>query len=517
MKFRLLVILCIFFGACSQVESPETPYTPEESPQGFNASIDNEYSDIPFRWSKGDRISINGNAYYTSYHDDVLSTVFTSPNEEAVPSGSSPLYTAVYPHTIVYQDEWNGSGLFLPVNQSFTDIAGINPPMYAVSDTRDLVFRHLTGVLDLKLSLSSESLVISRISLKSSKALSGKFTISDGKAVMAGNVGSTRMVIDKKMSGNSPLSVCFNIPVGTYDDLGITVEAGNGSKVTYSASEATEIMSGKATSMEICINPEEYVPENCLYYTSSDGNIIVPFDMTPVSNVYKDGIGIMTFDSPLTTIKSNAFRNLEGYCTDASRLTDIRLPKTVKSIGNYVFENCTGLKKFRFPENELYTSIAASLFTGCSSLEHIHIPDNITKINNNAFMNCSSLKEVRLPVHLDKIPQNTFNGCSLLKRINIPESLTTIGVKAFMGTALEEFEVPAAVTELPSQTFQDCAYLKTLKLNRFGPDGSITVMSSGNVLKNCSSLEEIIVPEGSVEAYGNAENWNAYIEIIKSH
>ena len=84
-------------------------------------------------------------------------------------------------------------------------------------------------------------------------------------------------------------------------------------------------------------------------------------------------------------------------------------------------------------------------------------------------------------------------------------------------TALEEFEVPAAVTELPSQTFQDCAYLKTLKLNRFGPDGSITVMSSGNVLKNCSSLEEIIVPEGSVEAYGNAENWNAYIEIIKSY
>lgn len=506
------MIFCILFTACSTIENPDQA---DDAPKGFKGIMDSGSTDVLVQWSKGDRISINGNAYYTSFHDDVSETLFVCSGDEAVPHDNSPLYEAFYPHTLAYMDEWNGISLALPVNQPFTEPEAICIPMYASSDTQELEFNFLTGVLGLKLLIQKDSLAIRRISLKSSDALSGRFSISDGKAVMEGKVGSTRMTIDRTIHTSSPLDICFNVPEGTYTDLCICIEAENGADISYPTETVLNILAGRKTDMTIKINPDEYVPANCLYYKSTDGKAIIPFDMEPVSNVYKDGIGIMTFATTLTTIKSNAFRNVEGFCTDGARLTEIRLPKSVKSIGNYAFENCSALKEFIFPVNDQYTSVAASIFCGCTSLEYIFIPDNVTKINNNAFMNCSSLKEIRLPEHIDKIPQNTFNGCSSLKTINIPKSLTVIGVKAFMGTALEEFEIPAAVTVLESQTFQDCTSLKTLKVNRLEADNSITAMNSSNVLKNCTSLQTILVPQAGVDIYSNAENWSNHKQIIK--
>lgn len=508
---------CLLAGACSEPILPDgSEVTSGEEPLGFKGVIMDESADFETRWSKGDRISINGNAWYTSFHDDTAATVFVCSGHEVSPAETSPRYEAFWPYTIAYTDEWNGISLSLPVNQTFTEAEEVRPPMYAFSDTEELNFRYLTGVLCLEVSLQSDSLSVRRISLSASKALSGRFSISEGKAVMDGVLGSTRMTIEREIEASSPLMACFNIPEGSYEDMNISIEAENGAVMDYPLESVLEIRAGRKNNVGICINPEDFVPDNCIYYTSTDGQVITPYGMEPLSNVYEDGIGVMTFGASLTTIKSDAFRNAEGYCTDASRLSEIRLPKTVKSIGNYAFEYCTALKRFRFPENALYTSVAASMFNGCTSLEGVHIPDNVTKINNNAFMNCTALKEVRLPAHIDKIPQNTFNGCTSLKKINIPDSLSVIGVKAFMGTAIEEFRVPAAVAALESQTFQDCTSLKILKIMRYGPDGEITLLKSKNTLKNCTALESIIVPAGSVETYANAENWSNHAALIKS-
>ena len=143
------------------------------------------------------------------------------------------------------------------------------------------------------------------------------------------------------------------------------------------------------------------------------------------------------------------------------------------------------------------------------------VPDNVTKINNNAFQNCTSLRKVCLPDALTAIPQNTFNGCTALEDVNIPKALTTLGVKAFMATAISAVRLPAAVSAIPSQTFQNCSRLETVTLERDATDG-ITSLAAANVFSGCAALVHIYVPASALSAYKEAPLWSAYSEIISA-
>ena len=516
MRYRSVLTLCILVGACRPVA--ETPVLPEESPQGFSASIDSKSSDFTFKWSKGDRISINGNAFYTSLYGGEDTTLFVCSGAETLPEDGTGKYEAFWPHDLVYSDPWNGTNISLPAAVNYREDEVIRPPMYACSETKELAFGFLTGILRVNVSLQSDSIYISSISIRASKALSGLLSVSeDGRAVMKGTTGGIRMKVGRKMHQDEGLSAYFNIPEEGYDEFEICITDDKGASMVYKVKDRLEVRAGKLSEESICINPDDYVLENCIYYISSDGKPIEPYDMQPISNVYADGVGVMTFASAISTIKSNAFRNEEGYCTDASRLVKIMLPQSVKSIGNYVFRYCTRLEKFSIPVNGQYTSISSNILEGCTSLEEIYVPDNVTKINNNAFMGCISLKKVRLPDHIDKIPQNTFNGCTSLKTVNMPSVLSVIGVKAFMGTAIEEIQIPSGVITLNSQTFQDCTALKVLKLLKYDSDGNITALSNKNALKNCPSLTSIVVPQGSADIYKSASNWSEFKDIIRQN
>ena len=109
------------------------------------------------------------------------------------------------------------------------------------------------------------------------------------------------------------------------------------------------------------LSEEEYAKRRCIFYTSSDGEVITPyktnaFGANILSNVYENGKGVITFDGAVTTIGSDAFFN-------RSSLTSITIPDGVTSIGY-------------------------AAFSDCSSLTSITIPDSVTKIGDSAFSNC---------------------------------------------------------------------------------------------------------------------------------
>ena len=150
------------------------------------------------------------------------------------------------------------------------------------------------------------------------------------------------------------------------------------------------------------------MPTNQIWYTSTNGEVVIPytyflaeeqFGATIVSNVYKNGRGIITFDGDVTEIYM-AFR-------ECSSLESISLPEGITSIGD-------------------------NAFYGCSSLESITLPSSVTAIGGwGAFLECSSLESITLPEGVQSIGDRTFDGCSSLTSITLPESVTSIGKNAF--------------------------------------------------------------------------------------
>lgn len=107
-------------------------------------------------------------------------------------------------------------------------------------------------------------------------------------------------------------------------------------------------------------------PDNEVWYTSSDGNIVAPYDTTVlptiVSNTYVDGKGIIKFTTDVTSIGNSAF---EG----CNSLTSVEIPNSVTSIGGWAFWVCSSLTSVTIPNS--VTSIGDEAFWGCDGLTNI--------------------------------------------------------------------------------------------------------------------------------------------------
>lgn len=102
-------------------------------------------------------------------------------------------------------------------------------------------------------------------------------------------------------------------------------------------------------------------------------------------------------------------------CRGNTILTEVRLPDTLISVGEFAFAACPNLTKVTFTGGE---TIEFSAFRDCGALLSLSLPDTIKVIDDEAFY-----------------------GCTMLGKIKIPASLTTIGVDAFMGCDRIQWDV----------------------------------------------------------------------------
>ena len=268
---------------------------------------------------------------------------------------------------------------------------------------------------------------------------------------------------------------------------------------------------------------EGTVPNNEIWYTSTDGAVVTPyatdvFGANIVSNTYENGQGVITFDGDVTKIGNYAF-------SGCSSLTSVTIPNSTTSLGECAFNDCDGLTSFTISDS--VDSIGNGAFYSCSNLASITIGNSVTSIGATAFCFCDRLTIVTIPESVTAIGNSAFQGCINIKEFNgkfastdkrclivdgvlnsfapadlaeytIPDSVTAIGNSAFyMCSKLTSVTIPNSVYSIGNGAFYNCSNLTSVTI----PD---SVTQIGNwAFQHCSSLTSITIPDSVITLGGN--------------
>ena len=108
-------------------------------------------------------------------------------------------------------------------------------------------------------------------------------------------------------------------------------------------------------------------------------------------------------------------REDENLYLNGEILTDLVIPNSVTSIGNYAFIDYSKLTSVTIHNN--VTHIGVSAFYRCSSLASVTIGNNVTSIGEAAFSGCSSLTSLTIPSGVTTVGNNMFNNLPALQSI----------------------------------------------------------------------------------------------------
>ena len=218
----------------------------------------------------------------------------------------------------------------------------------------------------------------------------------------------------------------------------------------------------------------------------------IPSTLTSIGNYQFRGFNNLTN----ITIPDSVISIGQIAFSGCNSLTSVTIPNSVTSIGSYAFSGCSSLTSVTIPNS--VTSIGDYAFSGCSSLTNIIIPNSVTSIRDYAFEGCSSLTNITIPNSVTSIGSGAFEGCSSLTNITIPNSVTSIGDYAFSGcSSLTNITIPNSVTSIGSYAFKGCSSLTNITIPN-------SVTSIGHTaFYRCSSLTSITIPNSvtSIKTY----------------
>ena len=198
---------------------------------------------------------------------------------------------------------------------------------------------------------------------------------------------------------------------------------------------------------------------------------------------------------------SQVAQNVFSQC---SSLYEISLPNAITTIGDGAFAGCSNLTSMDLSKTKTAT-IGTSAFASCGKLGTIILPTTLTTIGTSAFQDDTNL---RLVQNLEKtivstINKNAFFGCTNLSRVKLPQTLSTLGESAFEGcsnlTAVSGFE-NTAVKILEARTFANCSSLSTLSLARGLTEIRTEALIGCSILRNLDTLSTTKVTKIGVRA-----------------
>ena len=221
----------------------------------------------------------------------------------------------------------------------------------------------------------------------------------------------------------------------------------------------------------------------------------------------------------------------------------IRIPSSVKKIGDQVFSRNKQIKELYIPEG--VEAIGEFAFSECVFLTDVRLPHTLKKFTYNIFLGCSNINKVTMPLRLQNYGAKIFSsaykvlytyektvpdviqesgeraagkktepkGATLIsddftivngvlqkykgndKEVVIPENVREIGRNAFTGTNIQKVTLPDSVLIIQNWAFSACSKLEQVVLV-----GGLKTIGS-YAFNGCVKLSQINLTE-SIDSIG---------------
>jgi len=279
-------------------------------------------------------------------------------------------------------------------------------------------------------------------------------------------------------------------------------------------------------------NKEDMIPNQALTEKETLTHLVLPDRLVEIgSSAFGNCVnltGSLILPEGLEVLGQAAFwacRSLNGQ---------LKLPSTLKRIGTKkgyigywdgVFYECGFVSELVLPESVVEIGMGA--FMGCRGLYgELKLPSHLELIGEMAFSDCVNLTgSITIPQRVVDIPTECFHNSGFNGVLSLHEGITTIGDRAFSGTALKgELNLPDELEVIATEVFMGCDFSGNLvlpqKLSRIGDRAFAynwrlmgvleipqEVQSIGaGAFAHCRSLDGVIFPD-ALESIRYEPSW----------
>lgn len=196
----------------------------------------------------------------------------------------------------------------------------------------------------------------------------------------------------------------------------------------------------------------EELPYSILGGCSGMKEVVLPRNLKRIiKSAFIDCSALETIDFPesLEAIGKTAFAG-------CSSLQSIDLPASVYWIDSYAFSECSALKEVSYAES---CGFGQGVFKNCISLENALWSSNPDTNYYDMYSGCTGLKEVVIPEHITVLKNYMFNDCTNLETVVLHEGITEIGVCTFGDCVKLDVTIPDSCYILQSNSFENVKHI----------------------------------------------------------
>ena len=198
-----------------------------------------------------------------------------------------------------------------------------------------------------------------------------------------------------------------------------------------------------------------------------------------------------------TTVDSYSLKY--ALFTGNPEITSVTIPGSVRTIPTSAFEDCVNLRSVTLMDG--VQELMGNVFAGCVSLTDVDLGSLTTLGGNGAFRGCTSLETVTLPGSIEYFSSGDFDGCTSLREIKAEHQyFESVNGAAFHTLGGELWFFPAGVRghySVPEGTTMMYGVYGIPNMTSIYIPASVTGHGNGAFLKDCGSLQTIIVAEGN--------------------